>query len=180
MLREGALSMSRNTPRASACLRRRCDCRITRPRVSFSLFLQLATPPLVLSNVRCSEVPSAALNVPSMALVPSIGHRGCSTHPRTPFPPTPVPAGHPFGPQKVGMQTALGTSGDAPGGSVAARGTQCCRSVTEGARSTPRPSFDPPCSRSAIRSDRARSESDDASWRRSTGSAGSASESRVE
>ena len=72
------------------------------------------------------------------------------------------------------------TSGDAPGGSAAPRGTVCCRSVTEGARSTPRPSFDPPCSRSAIRSDRARSESDDASWRRSTGSAESASESRVE
>ena len=49
----------------------------------------------------------AALNVPPVALVPSIGHRGCSRHPRTPFPPTLVPAGHPFGPQKVGMQTAL-------------------------------------------------------------------------
>ena len=72
------------------------------------------------------------------------------------------------------------TSGDAPGGSAAPRGTVFCRSVTEGARSTPRPSFDPPCSRSAIRSDRARSESDDASWRRSTGSAESASESRVD
>ena len=77
-------------------------------------------------------------------------------------------------------RNAKRTSGDAPGGSVAARGTQCCRSVTEGARSTPRPSFDPPCSRAAIRSDRARSESDDASWRRSSGGAESAPESGVE
>ena len=69
--------------------------------------MQLATPPLVLSNVRCSEVLSAALNVPSMALVPSIGHQGCSRHPRTPFPPIPVPAGHPFRRLHVGIKTAL-------------------------------------------------------------------------
>ena len=49
----------------------------------------------------------AALNVPSMALVPSIGHRGCSRHPRTPFPPIPVPAGHPFRRLDVGIKTAL-------------------------------------------------------------------------
>ena len=93
-----------------------------------------------------------------------------STHTRASWPSVRTPEG----------RNANRTSGDAPGGSAAPRGTVCCRSVTEGARSTPRPSFDPPCSRSAIRSDRARSESDDASWRRSTGSAESASESRVE
>ena len=93
-----------------------------------------------------------------------------STHTRASWPSVRTPEG----------RNANRTSGDAPGGSAAPRGTECCRSVTEGARSTPRPSFDPPCSRSAIRSDRARSESDDASWRRSTGSAESASESRVE
>ena len=49
----------------------------------------------------------AVLNVPSMALVPSIGHRGCSRHPRTPFPPTAVTAGHPFRHLDVRMQSAL-------------------------------------------------------------------------
>ena len=93
-----------------------------------------------------------------------------STHTRASWPSVRTPEG----------RNANRTSGDAPGGSAAPRGTECCRSVTEGARSTPRPSFDPPCSRSAIRSDRARSESDDASWRRSIGSAESAPESRVE
>ena len=38
----------------------------------------------------------AALNVPSVTLMPSIGHRGCSRHPRAPFPPTAVTAGHRF------------------------------------------------------------------------------------
>ena len=65
------------------------------------------TRPGIAAALAGSPSSRAALNVPSMALVPSIGHRGCSRHPRTPFPPTPVPAGHPFGPQKVGMQTAL-------------------------------------------------------------------------
>ena len=119
-----------------------------------------------------------ALNEPSVAL-PAVNRSPrvleappdpVSTHTRASWPSVRTPEG----------RNANRTSGDAPGGSAAPRGTECCRSVTEGARSTPRPSFDPPCSRSAIRSDRARSESDDASWRRSTGSAESASESRVE
>ena len=82
-----------------------------------------------------------------------------STHNRASWPSVPTPKG----------RNGRAPSGGAPGGSAAPRGTLCCRSVTEAARSTPRPSFDPPCSRSVIRSDRARSDSDDASWRRSTG-----------
>ena len=49
----------------------------------------------------------AALNEPPVALVPSIGLRGCSRHPRAPFPPTAVTAGHRFRRLDVGMQSAL-------------------------------------------------------------------------
>ena len=176
----GALTDSRVLPSLPLCSDERRDwiaAPCNRCRVQQS---NRGTRPGKAAAVAGSSSSRAALNEPPVALVPSIGLRGCSRHPRAPFPPTAVTAGHRFRRLDVGMQSALLAMRQVRGGSAAARGTQCCRSVTEGARSTPRPSFDPPCSRSAIRSDRARSESDDASWRRSTGSAESASESRVE
>ena len=130
--------------------------------------------------VRGSLSSRAALNLCQWLCMPSRVNRSpggleapldpISTHTRASWPSVPTSR----------RRNAKRTSGDAPGGSAAPHGTQCCRLVTEGARSTPRPSFDRPCSRSAIRSDRARSGSDDASWRRPSGSAESASESRVE
>ena len=61
------------------------------------------TRPGKAAAVAGSSSSRAALNEPPVALVPSIGLRGCSRHPRTPFSPIPVPAGHPFRRLDVGI-----------------------------------------------------------------------------
>ena len=74
-------------------------------------------------------------------------------------------------------RNAKRTSGDAPGGSAAPHGTQCCGIGDGGClEHPPTHVLTDQCSLSAIRSDRARSGSDDASWRRPSGSAESAPE----